>query len=233
MPSVATTRKKAREKKPLPPPLPPERRTIGQLVAETVRLYERTFPWSLALGVGPGALTVVAYEVGFSPFLAVVGVAWAVVVGASYVGAAFLAAEAPPPREAVGPALIVGVLVALPASVLTGLGILPGVLWLALFGLAVPVAVLERRQAASALARGFALARIDLVHSIGSVATLFLVTYLTQILLFVLLNSASDQATAISGFLASLVMSPLLFLGTALLYYDQAARAEVKSGGRR
>src|SRR5919198_3003123 len=44
---------KARE--PLPPPLPPETRTVGQLVAETLDLYRRHFWPSLALGLGPAA----------------------------------------------------------------------------------------------------------------------------------------------------------------------------------
>ena len=35
----------------LPPPLPPERRTVGQLVAESIRLYGLSFWKALALGV--------------------------------------------------------------------------------------------------------------------------------------------------------------------------------------
>ena len=37
----------------LPPPLPPETRTVGQLVAESLRLYGARFWPSLALGIGP------------------------------------------------------------------------------------------------------------------------------------------------------------------------------------
>ena len=39
---------------PLPPPLPPETRTVGQLVAETIRLYGSRFLPVLALGLKPG-----------------------------------------------------------------------------------------------------------------------------------------------------------------------------------
>jgi hypothetical protein len=228
---VRTRRARAREKQPLPPPLPPERRTIGQLVAETIHLYERNLWRSLALGVGPGAVTVAAYEVGVHPALAAVAVAWAIVFGASYVGAAFIVAGRPGDRVAFLRALAVAVAVTLPAAVLM-IALVPGVLWLGAFGIAVPAAVLEGLPLRKALRRGLALARVDLAHALGSVATLYLVSLLTQILLFVLLNSASDQATAISGFLASLVMSPLLFLGTALLYGDQTARAAVESDRR-
>jgi len=42
-------------REPLPPPLPPKTRTVGQLVAETINLYRRRFWASLALGLGPAA----------------------------------------------------------------------------------------------------------------------------------------------------------------------------------
>ena len=226
MSSVRTPGRKRREQQPLPPPLPPERRTIGQFVAETIRLYERRFPWSLALGIGPAAAVAGLYEVGFRPALGFVVAAWVIVCSAALVGACLLAMEQKPPRDVVIRGFAVGLIVAIPATVLTLVG-------LALVGLSVPAAIVERLPVGRALKRGFALARADLGHSLGSIATLVLVAFLTQILLFVLLNSASDQATTISGFLASLVVSPLLFLGTAILYDDQSARAAVKSSRSR
>jgi hypothetical protein len=48
-------RGKAREQRPVPPPLPPETRTVGQLVAETIRFYGGHFWRSLALGIAPAA----------------------------------------------------------------------------------------------------------------------------------------------------------------------------------
>jgi hypothetical protein len=57
----------------------------------------------------------------------------------------------------------------------------------------------------------------------------------TQYLLILLLHAGSDQAIRIALFLANLVLSPILFLGAALLYFDQAARVESRSrtSGRR
>ncbi len=46
---------KRREPQPAPSPLPPETRTVGQLVAETIRLYGGRFWASLALGIAPAA----------------------------------------------------------------------------------------------------------------------------------------------------------------------------------
>ena len=42
---------------PLPPPLPPEERSVGQLVAETIRFYQHHFFQTLALGLSVAALT--------------------------------------------------------------------------------------------------------------------------------------------------------------------------------
>ncbi len=47
---------------PLPPPLPPETRTVGQLVAEALKLYGARFWPSLALGIGPAIFGVADSE---------------------------------------------------------------------------------------------------------------------------------------------------------------------------
>ena len=44
----------------LPPPLPPETRTVGQLVAETLKLYGRHVWLALAIGLAPAVLDLVA-----------------------------------------------------------------------------------------------------------------------------------------------------------------------------
>jgi hypothetical protein len=50
----------------------------------------------------------------------------------------------------------------------------------------------------------------------------------TQYALFIALNAQGEQTARVAAFLAGAVVSPLLFLGAALLYYDQAARLERK-----
>src|SRR4029077_909246 len=64
----------------LPPPLPPAERTVGQLIAETIRLYGDNFWRALPLGVpiaaldqldlGRGGVSRVGLFVACAPFLA-------------------------------------------------------------------------------------------------------------------------------------------------------------------
>jgi hypothetical protein len=210
------TRKRKRTHQ-LPPPLPPGTRTIGQLVAETIRFYGRHFWRSLLLGVGPAALADLGYYVGFHPWLAAVVVAWVLVASASYVAACAMVAGQRPDAGTAATAFTVSVIVALP--------LLVAFVWVAPIGLAVPAALVERRSIGRALSRGLQLARADYVHALGSLITLALVVFLTQVFLTALLHGGSQQSTYVSAFLANLVVQPILFLGAALLYYDQAARA--------
>jgi hypothetical protein len=45
--------------------------------------------------------------------------------------------------------------------------------------------------------------------------------------LVVLLHGQADETMRVAIFLADLVLAPLLLLGTALLYFDQAARVGI------
>ena len=58
MARTASKRRRApRQPQPLPPPLPPEERSVGQLVAETIRFYQHHFFQTLPLGLSVAALT--------------------------------------------------------------------------------------------------------------------------------------------------------------------------------
>jgi hypothetical protein len=52
-------------------------------------------------------------------------------------------------------------------------------------------------------------------------------------MLALLLRGASDQAERIAIFLADLVLAPIMFLGSALLYFDQVARLESRPRRRK
>jgi hypothetical protein len=209
----------------VPPPLPPAERTVGQLVAESLRLYGRRVWPSLALGVPPAILNLLARVLDDTLLLVVVPIAGGLLLSLSYVGAVALASEQP---VAVARAIAGGVLVFLPFPFFTAFFILPGLVWLAAFGLVVPVLALERIGFWLAFLRAYKLARADFVHALGSLATLAILVFLTQSMLFFLLRGTGEQTLDIASFVAALVVSPLLFLGSALLYFDQAAREDLR-----
>jgi hypothetical protein len=219
---VTVSHSRDRRSRDLPPPLPPETRTVGQLVAEAVRFYGSRFWPSVALGIPPAILVVAVAPLDRLERLVLVVTAGSLLVTASYVAACALLAGRRPGSLSL--AYATGVLVFAPVPVLATAFILPAIAWLALFGLAVPAVLLEERGFRAAFRRGIELARGDYVHALGSLATLVIVVFLCQGVLFFLLRGTGEAAIAVAGFLASLVISPVLFLGSALLYDDQAAR---------
>jgi hypothetical protein len=223
---------KRRERQPAPPPLPPETRTVGQLVAETIRLYGSRFWRSLALGIAPAAAGLALAEAPSAARLPLAFTVAAAAASLSFALATGIVAGEQIPGLRLAQATAIGTITLAPAIVLLGflgiLGLLPAVVWLGFAGLVVPVMTLERRFS---YRRAFELARADLAHGIGSLATLALVGLLTAYVLFFTLRSAGTAALRASAFLSVLVISPLLFLGGALLYVDQLAR--VGSSPRR
>jgi hypothetical protein len=203
-----------------PPALPPETRPVGQLVAEAVRVYGDSFWTTLPLGL-PIALVNQVSAGHRLWFQVAVLAAAAPALSAAYVGACLRIRRGP---WAVPLAL--GTLLILPLPLLMLVYILPAVAWLALVGLAVPAGVFERRGAVASLRRGVELGRADYVHALGSLAALTIIFGVTKLALIVLLHGQADAAERTALFLADLVLSPLLFLGAALLYFDQAARVE-------
>jgi hypothetical protein len=216
----------------LPPPLPPETRTVGQLVAETVKLYGDNLWPSVALGISVTVINQIS--VGHdTTFQVLVLAAGSPLMAASYTGASAIVGGVRPRRGEVVRAIIVGSVVFVPAAFLTLLFVLPAVAWLALVGLVVPVLVLERLGIEAAFRRAIQLARADFVHALGSLATLAILFGLVKLTLVLLLHDLGDAGERVALGLGDLVMSPLLFLGGALLYVDQAARVSPTSSRKR
>ena len=205
----------------LPPPLPPEARTIGQVIAETIRAYGSDFWRALPLGV-PLAI---ADQLSIREHVATqMVVYWALtpLFVAAYIWACSLVLRVRPTVTAAA----VGLLIWLPFPALRALFLnLPGVAWLAFIGLAVPAAMVERLRFRDALVRGRRLGTADYVHALGSLAALVIVVGIASNTLSALLHTQGDNGQRAAVFLSDLVLSPLLFLGGALLYVDQAARA--------
>jgi hypothetical protein len=211
----------------LPPPLPPETRTVGQLVAETLKLYGDNLWRSLALGVSLMLINQITAGRETAAQVLVLAAA-SPLMAASFTGASAIVGGVRPPTKDVVRAIVVGSIVFVPAAFLSLLFIFPAVAWLALVGLVVPVIVLERRATGAALRRAVELARADYIHALGSLATLAILFGLVRLMLVLLLRDLGDAGERAAVGLGDLVLSPLLFLGGALLYVDQSAR--VRSG---
>jgi hypothetical protein len=242
-------RRPPRPQEPLPPPLPPEKRTVGQLVAETIRFYGHHFFRVLPLGLSVTALTQLTVAFGhrhvrtkghppsqaFHDPKSVLGggIETTILLGAllltlSYIAAIVLVTGARPDRRSLFTGYGAGVLVFLPAPILAQLLVLPAVAYLALVGWVVPAAVVEGLGFRESFWRTVRLARVDYVHAAGGLATLVIVFYVTRLMLALLLRAGGESTERVAAGLSDIVLSPMLFVGSAILYLDQAARAQAR-----
>jgi hypothetical protein len=221
---------------------PPERPLpLGELIAETIRLYGERPRAALGLGavvagafllarVVPALLEVLVISLAFT---AVYGAAARIVSGDSFAEAwAQVGVRAPA-------LLILTFVVAVPFAIAVGYLFLLvlAVLWLALSGFSIPVAMLEREGArdgvfgriAYALDRSLRLARAEYLHAAGIVAALVIAYVLFSVLIGAALVGFADNGKVVAAALVQLVLAPLFFLGLAVLYYEQRARAAVSS----
>jgi hypothetical protein len=216
----------------LPAALPPAERTVGQVVAETIRFYGANFWRVLPLGL-PLAIAreiVLGHRINTQiPLLCLL----APLFSAGFVYASMLVLDAHPSRKRTLFAFAVGMLVWIPAPVLLLAYDIPALAWLALFGLAVPVALNEALGFRDTLVRARRLATADYVHELGSLCALLIVVVLSAGTMAALLHGSAEAARRVAAFLALLVLSPMLFVGPALLYFDQAARVGSSRAGRR
>ena len=213
-----------------PAALPPEVRPVGQVIAEALRRYGDSFWRVLPLGLPVAVTNQVSAGRSFWMQVAILAAATPFLT-AAYVGACVLVTDVRPDRRLVLRAFAAGVLVILPVPLLILFYVLPSLAWLAFVGLVVPVVLVERAPLRAGFARAVQLARADYVHALGSLAAAAIVFGVTKIMLILLLRGTADAAERIALFLADLVLSPVLFLVPALLYFDQAARV-VESASR-
>jgi len=208
---------------PLPPPLSPLARTVGQLIAETLHLYGNHFFSALPLGL------VVALADQASHGRDIRGRIVVLLVAAPFFSAAFAAASSiavsrRPTTRTWAVAIAVGTFVFVPAALLFPWFALAAVVLLALFGSAVPAVVMDGLAAPAALRRSLEVARADLVHALGGLAALVAMFGIARLAMGFLLRQQADNTLRVAIFLADTVLGPVLFLGAALLYVDLAAR---------
>ncbi|HEY4349242.1 MAG TPA: hypothetical protein VGM80_16825 [Gaiellaceae bacterium] len=203
----------------LPPPLPPAERTIGQLIGESIRAYGDNF-WRIApLGVVYAAVDQACVRRHIAAQLLIYLLAGPFIT-AAYVWVCAVVLRVKPTWTAMG----VGMTIYLLFPPLRALLILPAVAWFALVGLAVPAVLVEHRDFRSAFARGRELGLADYAHALGSLAALVVVIGVAENTLTAVLHSQGSSSHRAALFLADLILSPMLYLGGAMLYVDQAAR---------
>ena len=170
----------------LPPPLPPAERTVGQLVAETIRAYGANFWRVLPLGIPIAVSSQISlgYDANVQT---VVLFAFGPLIALAYVYACHLVHQV----RITPVAYLTAVLVFAPVPLLVRAAVLPAVAWLALFGLAPAAAMIERLGFRASLARGRRLGAADYVHALGSLATLVIVV--------VVVRADADRAAAVAG----------------------------------
>jgi hypothetical protein len=202
-------------------------------VGESVNVYRRR-PWA-ALGIGAIAASVnlLATELDTGVRLAFVVVVGALAFTVAYVLACMVVHDVPFEPARLQSPLALGVLVFVPFPLLASFYVLPGLAWLALVGLGVPAALVERLGVRDAFVRGLALGRADYGHALGGLATVTILVGLTQWVMFFLLREYADNTQRVAAALTYLVASPVVFLGAALLYTDQAARVGTTREERR
>ena len=159
-------------REPLPPALPPESRTVGQLVAESIHLYRRRFWWALLIGLPVAALDQASAGFSVTAQTAFVWV-FAPALTAAFVGASVLALGRPVPRRNVLAAFAAGLIVFVPAPLLLRLFVLPLVALVRVSsGWPCRPRSWRGSESGGALRRGLELGRADYLHALGSLATL-------------------------------------------------------------
>ncbi len=208
---------------PLPPPLSPAARTVGQLVAETLHLYGRHFFVALPLGLVVAIADQASLGLDLPGRIAVLLVA-SPFFSAAYAAASALASAQRSSRATFAVAIGVGTIVFLPAAFLFPWFALAAVVVLALFGNAVPAIVMEDRSPIRAVQRSLEVARADLIHALAGLATLVIMFGIARLAMGFLLRQQADATLRVAIFLADTVLGPVLFLGAAVLFIDLRAR---------
>jgi hypothetical protein len=202
------------------------------VVAQAIELYQRNFYRALLLGIPVAVVDQLVTGLSI-PEKSLALVAASPLFSLAYAGACAIRQDEKPPLRVWVSAVALGVLTFLPAALLFPWFAILSVLWLGFAGHAVPVVMAERLAPAAALRRTLVLGRADYVHAAGSFATLAILFAITRYTLGLLLASQADAAVRVAIFLADLVMSPLLFLGAAVVYVDLVARVGLSKEERR
>jgi hypothetical protein len=218
---------------------------LGELFAETVRLYGERIGAVLGLGIFLAGALVAADATGHVlGFVAILSISFTLATAAAariVSGDAFREAWAQ-----VGVRLpvlsILTVVVSVPFVIgrIDPLLFVFSVAWLGFTGLSIPVAVLERDPETTtwygrlsfAMYRGVSLARAEYLHALGVVAALVILYLVLGPVLAILLAGFADNGRFAAQVIANGIIGPFFFLGLGVLYFEQKARALSSRGER-
>ena len=218
---------------------------LGEVLAETTRIYGARIWPALGLGAVTAATYIVSLLLPTAAAIALVAFSlaacWAaatrLVAGDSFAEAWAQVAVRIPVLAVFTVVATVPFALALSQLVL----VIFAVLWLAGAGFAIPVSVTERptepldflHRLGWVLRRSIALARAEYFHAAGVIAALVLLTLFLSGLLVGALQGFAENGEAVATAIAQAVLAPFFFLGLAVLYFEQRARALSSRGGRR
>jgi hypothetical protein len=209
---------------------------LGEVMAAAIRIFgERLWPFLVLGSVVAGAFLLFSV-VPIAAFIALISIVFVVALAmtAALVDGASLEQAARRCLPLAPDLVLLALVVAVPfyVSSLFVVLLIAGAAWLALTGLAVPVAVLEKPaeervlgRALHGLRRGFVLSRAAYLHAFGVIAALVLVQLLFSVLLSVALSAYADNPLFVAQALTQIVLAPFFFLGLTVLYFDQQARS--------
>lgn len=223
---------------------------LGEVLAETIRLYgEHLWP-AFGIGLVAAAAFVIAFTVPDVFAIVVVALAFTACYAASArIVAGDRFSESLAQVALRGPVLAVLTVV---ASVPFALAIFVragdplarvvllffAVAWLVFVGFSIPITMVERPETPGwfsclgrSLRRSIELARAEFFHAVGITAALVLIYGLLGPLLAALLVGFAENGRTVAFGLSQIVLAPFFFLGLAVLYFEQRARA-LSSPGR-
>ena len=207
---------------------------LGEIFAEAIRIYGARVWAAFALGAVVAVVSLVSFLVAAGVGLPVLALAFAANLAAAarlVAGDSLGAAWAAVGRHALTLVVLAVVVVAPFALLLSQLYLILGaVAWLALLGFAIPVAVMEPGpgglgDVGFALRRSIALARVEYLHALGVIAALVIAIAFLSVLSVGAFRGLAENGLAVAISLTQVVLAPFLFLGLAVLYFDQRARA--------
>ena len=212
---------------------------LGELFAETIRIYGERF-WA---AFGLGAFVAVTIVLGLLsrhvvPYLAIVSLAFTASLAAAtrlVAGDRFTEAWRQVARR-VPTLAVLTVVVSVPFALgrIDPLILLFAVAWLAATGFSIPVAVVEEGELVEggalarlgyALRRSLSLARAEYLHAAGVASALVIVYVLVGTVLAGALVGFAENGALAASLLVQVVLAPFFFLGLAVLYFEQRARA--------